>query len=104
MAATVPGSNQRPRSIGILNVAGGLAPVLGVVLGGPAVDAIGWRVLFVLAAIPARIAWVLALFVLGETTKRPDVTFDSGLALGATFRLLHETRRCGNQKRGYTSP
>lgn len=76
---------QRSRSFGILNVAGGLAPVLGVVVGGPAVDAIGWRALFVLAAIPAGIAWVLGLFVLGETTKRPDVTFDTwgGLALGA---------------------
>lgn len=76
---------QRSRSFGILNMAGGLAPVLGVVVGGPAVDAIGWRALFVLAAIPAGIAWVLGLFVLGETTKRPDVTFDTwgGLALGA---------------------
>lgn len=77
--------DQRARAIGILNVAGGLAPVLGVVVGGPAVDAIGWRSLFVLAALPAAAAWVLGLFVLGETTTRPDVTFDTwgGLALGA---------------------
>ncbi len=76
---------QRPRSIGVLNVAGGLAPVLGVVVGGPAVDLIGWRALFVLSAIPAGIAWILGLFVLGETPTRPDVTFDTwgGLALGA---------------------
>ena len=43
-----------------------------------------------LAAIPAGIAWVLGLFVLGETTKRPDVTFDTwgGLALGAGATAL----------------
>jgi len=83
-------ADQRSRSFGILNMAGGLAPVLGVVVGGPAVDAIGWRALFVLAAIPAGIAWVLGLFVLGETTKRPDVTFDTwgGLALGAGATAL----------------
>ena len=88
-------ADQRSRSFGILNMAGGLAPVLGVVVGGPAVDAIGWRALFVLAAIPAGIAWVLGLFVLGETTKRPDVTFDTwgGLALGA-----------GSLVGGYASP
>jgi predicted MFS family arabinose efflux permease len=78
-------AGQRARAIGLLNVAGGLAPVLGVVIGGPAVDAIGWRALFVIQAVPAGIAWVMALPLLTETTRRPDVRFDTlgAITLGA---------------------
>ena len=76
VAAQLPAS-QRARAIGLLNVAGGLAPVLGVVIGGPAVDAIGWRALFVIQAVPAFIAWSMALPLLSETDRRPDVRFDT---------------------------
>jgi MFS family permease len=84
VAALLP-SDQRARAIGFLNVAGGLAPVLGVVIGGPAVDAIGWRALFVIQAVPAAIAWFMALPLLRETARRPDVRFDTvgALTLGA---------------------
>ena len=77
-------ADSRARAIGLLNVAGGLAPVLGVVIGGVAVDAIGWRALFVIQAVPAFIAWAMALPLLRETERRPDVRFDTvgGFTLG----------------------
>ena len=91
VAALLP-SDQRARAIGFLNVAGGLAPVLGVVIGGPAVDAIGWRALFVIQAVPAAIAWFMALPLLRETTRRPDVRFDTlgavTLGAGATATMF----------------
>jgi MFS family permease len=93
VAALLP-AEQRARSIGLLNVAGGLAPVLGVVIGGPAVDAIGWRALFVIQAVPAFVAWIMALPLLDETTRRPDVRFDvlgaltlGGAATAAMFAI-----------------
>ena len=91
VAAQLP-SGERARAIGLLNVAGGLAPVLGVVIGGPAVDVIGWRALFVIQAVPAFIAWVMALPLLSETKRQPDVTFDTAgaftLGVGATSLMF----------------
>ncbi|MEO8693919.1 MAG: MFS transporter [Acidimicrobiales bacterium] len=91
VAAQLPAS-QRARAIGLLNVAGGLAPVLGVVIGGPAVDAIGWRALFVIQAVPAFIAWCMALPLLSETQRRPDVRFDTAgaftLGVGVTSAMF----------------
>ena len=85
-------ADQRARAIGFLNVAGGLAPVLGVVIGGPAVDAIGWRALFVIQAVPAFIAWIMAIPLLRETARRPDVRFDTlgalTLGIGATAAMF----------------
>ena len=98
-------ADQRSRSFGILNMAGGLAPVLGVVVGGPAVDAIGWRALFVLAAIPAGIAWVLGLFVLGETTKRPDVMMRGNFSctLSAMFLSCTVLNKVGRRQNAFLS-
>jgi MFS family permease len=100
VAALLP-AERRARAIGMLNVAGGLAPVFGVVIGGPAVDAIGWRALFVIQAIPAGIAWLMALPLLTETTRRPEVRFDTlgALTLGggatATMFAINRVRPWG---------
>ena len=91
VAAQIP-TERRARAIGLLNVAGGLAPVLGIVIGGPAVDAIGWRALFVIQAIPAGLAWLMAWPVVKETARRADVRFDSlgalTLGVGATSAMF----------------
>lgn len=57
------------------------SPVIGVVAGGPAVDAIGWRPMFVVQAAIAAVAVALAVRVLPETPRRPDVRFDLAGAL-----------------------
>jgi len=91
VAAQLP-ADRRARAIGLLNVAGGIAPALGVVIGGPAVDAIGWRALFVIQAVPAFIAWSMALPLLKETARRPDVSFDRAgaftLGVGVTSAMF----------------
>ena len=91
VAAQLP-ADSRARAIGLLNVAGGLAPVLGVVIGGVAVDAIGWRALFVIQAVPSFIAWAMALPLLRETARRPDVSFDTAgaftLGVGVTSAMF----------------
>jgi len=57
-----------------LVLAGG--PVLGMVVGGPIVDAIGWRWLFIPQVPLALLGLVAAAFVLPETTRATSVRFD----------------------------
>lgn len=68
--------SQRSKALGFwsLVVAGG--PVLGLVIGGPLVESVGWRVIFwaqaPLMALAVAISWVL----IPETPRRRDVHFD----------------------------
>lgn len=85
-AATAPSSmavinllfppHQRSRPLGYwsLVVAGG--PVIGLVAGGPLVDAFGWRMIFVLQAPLLAVAGLAAWWLLPETVRRPDARFD----------------------------
>lgn len=57
-----------------LVVAGG--PVVGLVIGGPLVDAFGWRAIFVIQAPLLAVAAVVAWLVLPETERAPGTTFD----------------------------
>ena len=96
VAAQLP-AGQRARAIGMLNVAGGLAPVLGVVIGGPAVDAIGWRALFLIQAVPAFIAWAMALVLLTETAAATRCALRYGRRVHARCRrdvghVRHQSR------------
>jgi EmrB/QacA subfamily drug resistance transporter len=67
---------RRSRALGFwsLVVAGG--PVVGLVAGGPLVEAFGWRVIFAVQAPLLAAAMVVAFFVLPETGKQRDVHFD----------------------------
>lgn len=84
IAAAVP-EGERAKSIGLLNIVGGLSPVVAVLVGGPVIDQIGWRSLFALQLVPAAAALVLALVVVPETPRRPNVRFD--IAGGATLAV-----------------
>jgi MFS family permease len=73
-----------------LVMAGG--PVLGVVAGGPVVEAFGWRWIFA-AQVPMTLAgFALAAAILPETARQPRVAFDwrgaLTLGLGVTGLLL----------------
>lgn len=74
MHAFAPG--ERSKAMGWWSLVGGGAPVVGLVAGGPLVDAIGWRAIFVVQAPLAGIAVVLAAVVLPETTRRPGAVID----------------------------
>lgn len=88
--------DQRVKALGYwgLVMAGG--PVLGMVAGGPVIDHLGWRWIFI-AQIPLTIiAFVLALKVLPQTKRVRDVRFDvPGTVLLATaaFSLLFAVNR-----------
>jgi MFS family permease len=90
IAAALPDS-ERAKAIGLLNTIGGLSPVVAVVVGGPLIDSVGWRALFLMQAVPSAAALLLAIPIVPETIKRPDVRFDiAGAATlaGAAMALL----------------
>ena len=96
MIATALPESDRGKGIGLLNSVGGVAPVVGVVVGGPLVDSVGWRMLFVLHAIPTTAALLMALPVVPETRKQANVRFDAAgavtLAAGMMGLLLAVNR------------
>jgi MFS family permease len=69
------GPLRRARAMGFWSMTGALAPALGLVVGGPLVDLLGWRVVFVIQGAIAVGALAIALAVLEETPTR-NVRFD----------------------------
>ena len=74
MATHEPG--ERPKALGQWAFAGAAAPVIGLLAGGPLVDAISWRGLFVMQVGVALLVLPLCLRSLPETARLPDVRFD----------------------------
>jgi EmrB/QacA subfamily drug resistance transporter len=68
--------SQRSKALGFwsLVVAGG--PVLGLVIGGPLVESVGWRAIFWAQAPLMAVAIVLSWVLLPETPRRREVHFD----------------------------
>jgi EmrB/QacA subfamily drug resistance transporter len=97
--------SDRVKAVGwwALVAAGG--PVLGLVLGGVIVDAIGWRGIFVVQAPIAAVAAVAAFVVLHETPRARHVDIDwpgvITLALASTALLLGLNLA---ESEGWTSP
>jgi MFS family permease len=74
MHAFVPA--ERAKAIGWWSLVAGAAPVLGLVAGGPLVDAVGWRAIFAVQAPLAAVAVVIAAWVLPETARRARAFID----------------------------
>jgi len=68
-------SKDRVRAMGWWSMTGAAAPALGLIAGGPLVDWLGWRVVFVIQAFFSLGALLLAALVLRET-PRQRVRFD----------------------------
>ena len=66
---------QRTRAMGWWSMMGAGAPALGLIAGGPMVELMGWRVLFIVQGVFALGALTFAWFILVET-KRQRVRFD----------------------------
>lgn len=84
--------SQRVKALGWWSMVAAGGPVVGVVLGGPLVSALGWRAIFA-GQVPIVLgALVIAARVLPETPRRPASSFDWGgallLAFSATPLLL----------------
>ncbi len=79
---TEPG--RRVRAMGWWSMTGAAAPALGLAVGGPLVDLLGWRVVFVMQGAFSLLAFGLASLVLRET-PRQSVRFDAAGAVALAF-------------------
>lgn len=74
----------RVKPLGYWSFVSAGAPVLGVVAGGPLVDAVGWRVIFLVQAPLCVVGAIVALWLLPGTDRLTGVKFDvkGSLTLG----------------------
>lgn len=81
------------------------APVLGVVIGGPLIAAVGWRAIFMVQAPLCFVGVVMALWLLPSTDRISSARFDVRgsltLGIGATLLLAGISQ---GPKWGWTSP
>jgi MFS family permease len=77
---SVHAPRDRVRAMGWWSMTGAAAPALGLIAGGPLVDWLGWRVVFVLQAALSAVALGVAALVLRETARQ-RVRFDVAGAL-----------------------
>lgn len=101
-AATIPSSMalinsvhrpaERARAMGWWSLVAAGAPAIGLVIGGPLIDAVGWRPMFGIQAVLSVVPVAAAFLILRETTRREDVGFDvpgaATLAVGAGGIML----------------
>ena len=69
-----PGERLKP--LGYWNLVTAASPVVGVVIGGPLVEAVGWRVIFLVQAPLCAVGFVIALWLLPTTARVKNVKFD----------------------------
>jgi len=92
---------ERSKALGYWAATAAISPSLGVIIGGPLIDLTSWRVLFVIQTGLALLALVLAIPVLPETERRPEVRFDIagavtlGLSVGSLLFGLNRVRVWG---------
>ncbi len=94
-AATIPSSmalinsvhppTQRAKAMGWWSLVAAGSPAIGLVVGGPLIDAVGWRPMFGIQAVLSIVPVVVASLVLRETPARTDVGFDVLGALTLAF-------------------
>lgn len=98
-------NDERVRALGWWSFVTAGAPVLGVVVGGPLIEAVGWRVIFLIQAPLCVAALLVAVVLLPETARVMAAKFDTAgavlLGVGVTSVLL-ATNRGGAW--GWTSP
>ncbi len=101
-AATIPSSmalinsvhapRDRAKAMGWWSLVAAGSPAIGLVVGGPLIDAVGWRPMFGIQALLSVVPVAAAYLVLRETTRRTDVGFDipgaAALAVGAAGFML----------------
>ncbi|MDP6213899.1 MAG: MFS transporter [Acidimicrobiales bacterium] len=105
MILSIYPKRDRPRALGIWAAVVALSPAIGVVSGGPLIEWVGWRALFVVQGTTVVIALVAAIQIVPETRSRPDTRFDipGSVLLGAsTASLLIAINRGLNS--GWDSP
>jgi len=76
--------DERTSVAGVWSAVLAASPALGVVIGGPLIDATSWRTLFIIQGIGMAVAVIVSSRVLPESERRSDLTFDllGGMFLG----------------------
>lgn len=98
-------AHERVRALGYWAMVAAGSPVVGVVMGGPLVEAFGWRALFLGQAPLVAVALVLAIRLFPETPRHRSGSFDLAgaalLAVGVTPLLFALSE---GQRLGWSSP
>jgi MFS family permease len=68
--------DERTSVAGVWSAVLAASPALGVIIGGPLIDATSWRTLFIVQGIGMAVAVVVCARVLPESERRSDLTFD----------------------------
>ena len=96
---------RRAQALGYWSLVGAGAPVLGVVVGGPLVDAFGWRAIFVIQTPIAIASLVIGFVVLPRSSRGERQKFDiAGAALLAGRRGLVPRRPQPRPRDGLDQP
>jgi MFS family permease len=82
----------RVKAMGWWSLVGAGAPVLGLVAGGPLVDAIGWRSIFLLQTPIALVALIVAIPILHETPRLARQSIDYAGAVSLAMFVAIERR------------
>lgn len=77
--------DQRTSVAGVWSAVLAASPAVGVVIGGPLIDATSWRTLFIVQGVGMVVAVVVSSRVLPESERRDDLTFD---LLGGVFLAI----------------
>lgn len=97
--------DRRPQALGFWSLVGAGSPVIGVVIGGPLVEAFGWRWIFILQTPLAFAAVLIGFLLLPHTERGARVPFDIAgsvtLAFGVGLVLIAMNR---GPAAGWTSP
>lgn len=82
LAVTFPAGRERAQALGIWSAIFGVSAVFGPLIGGPLIDAFGWRSVF-LVNLPVGIVGLLMArrFIVESVSERPTARFDWGGAL-----------------------
>lgn len=87
---------RRVQAMGYWSMVAALAPVVGVIAGAPAIEAFGWRSIFIVQCPLTALCVAVAFVVLPETPRRPDVRLDlvgaALVAIAAAALLLAVNR------------
>lgn len=96
--------DERPKAIGVFNLIATGAPAVGLVLGGPMVEALGWRSVFAIYGVISAVGFALALPIVPRDRAGVRVPIDLagsaalgvatlglmlGMSLGEQFGFLH---------------
>ena len=81
---SVYGRKERSKALGLWMAVVAVSPAIGVVTGGPLIEWLGWRTLFVVQGLLVMVAFGFGARTLPETEKQSDVSFDipGALTLG----------------------